>query len=122
MPSTLALRAYRWGEGPPSRARAHSHAPAPFVSPLSLCVVNVRVVRSPVFAGTGIAGQAWNTLNLSSSSEDCLYVNVYAPVDATAHSQLPVLLYLHAGEFRYGTSNDAENNWCRLAPPSLPAL
>lgn len=66
---------------------------------------------SPVFAGTDIAGQAWNTLNLSSSSEDCLYVNVYAPVDATAHSQLPVLLYLHAGEFRYGTSNDAENNW-----------
>jgi hypothetical protein len=68
-----------------------------------------------VFNGTDIAGQAWQTLNLTSSSEDCLYVNVYAPVNATG--LLPVLLYLHAGEFRFGTSNDAENNWWVLRCP-----
>lgn len=60
--------------------------------------------------GLGTA-PAWETLNLTVCSEDCLYINVYAPSSRTASTPLPVMLYLHAGEFRYGTSNDAESNW-----------
>jgi len=52
---------------------------------------------------------AWNTLNLSNSSEDCLYLNVYAP-DGAKRS-LPVMVYMHAGEFRFGAANDAESSW-----------
>ena len=58
---------------------------------------------------------AWNTLNLTESSEDCLYLNVYTPTTITATTQkksattLPIMVYLHAGEFRFGTSNDLES-------------
>lgn len=55
--------------------------------------------------------KAWISLNLTISSEDCLYVNVYTPSSASANSKLPVMLYFHAGEFRFGASNDQENNW-----------
>jgi carboxylesterase type B len=60
-------------------------------------------------------GAAWNTLNLTSSDEDCLYLNVYVPATATTSKPLPVMVYLHAGEFRFGSSNDLEN-----ACPILP--
>ena len=53
---------------------------------------------------------AWPSINVTSSSEDCLYLNVYTPVGKEMAS-LPVMLYLHAGEFRFGSSNDQESNW-----------
>jgi len=54
-------------------------------------------------------GPAWNSLNLTHSSEDCLFLNVYSP---DRHGLLlPVMVYLHAGEFRFGASNDQESNW-----------
>jgi len=54
----------------------------------------------------------WNSINVSRTSEDCLTVNVYAPPLANQNAgPLPVMLYLHAGEFHLGSSNDAENNW-----------
>ena len=51
---------------------------------------------------------AWETLNLESSSEDCLTLNVYAPPTSTG-ALLPVMVYMHAGEFRFGASNDDES-------------
>mmetsp|Transcript_131556 Transcript_131556/g.409009 ORF Transcript_131556/g.409009 Transcript_131556/m.409009 type:complete len:573 (+) Transcript_131556:3-1721(+) len=59
--------------------------------------------------GVGKYGPAWNSLNLSTSSEDCLYLNVFSP-DGVGQP-LPVMVWLHAGEFRFGASNDGENNW-----------
>ncbi len=50
---------------------------------------------------------AWPSINVTDSNEDCLFINVYAPAQASA---LPVMVYLHAGEFRYGSSNDLESN------------
>ena len=35
-------------------------------------------------------------------SEDCLYLNVYAPVSATASSKLPVVVWIHGGAFTVG--------------------
>ena len=65
---------------------------------------------------------AWTTLNLTNSNEDCLYLNVYAPANPVSSSPadaegggggglVPVMLYLHAGEFRFGAANDAENGF-----------
>lgn len=52
---------------------------------------------------------AWNSINVTNSDEDCLYLNVYAPAAAT--ETLPVMVYFHAGEFRFGSSNDRESAW-----------
>ena len=38
--------------------------------------------------------------------EDCLYLNVYAPREATNTSQLPCLVWVHGGAFEFGTSNE----------------
>lgn len=58
---------------------------------------------------------AWNTINVTHASEDCLYANVYAPSvsvrKGSAADPLPVMVYFHAGEFRYGAANDAESAW-----------
>ena len=50
-------------------------------------------------------------------SEDCLFLNVYAPATATPHSKLPVFLWIHGGALVSGTGADydpsvmvAENN------------
>lgn len=42
---------------------------------------------------------------------DCLFANVYVPAGTKRDAKMPVMVYLHAGEFRFGASNDQENNW-----------
>jgi carboxylesterase type B len=39
-------------------------------------------------------------------SEDCLFLNIYTPLDATPASKLPVLLFIHGGSFVEGSGND----------------
>jgi para-nitrobenzyl esterase len=43
-------------------------------------------------------------------SEDCLFLNVYAPADATAKSQLPVMFWIHGGGFAGGASSEPRHN------------
>jgi len=43
-------------------------------------------------------------------SEDCLYLNVYAPVDATEKSKLPVMFWIHGGGFAGGGSSEPRHN------------
>lgn len=38
------------------------------------------------------AAKGWNTLNMTQCSEDCLFVNVYVPKDATPTAALPVMV------------------------------
>ena len=38
-------------------------------------------------------------------SEDCLYLNIYTPQEATNTSQLPCLVWIHGGGFEIGSSN-----------------
>lgn len=58
-------------------------------------------------------GPGWASLmpGIANASEDCLFINILAPLQPAVPGPLPVMLYLHAGEFRYGTSNDAESNF-----------
>src|ERR1700761_33244 len=42
----------------------------------------------------------------ASSSENCLYLNVYTPRATSARTRLPVMVWLHGGAFDYGESND----------------
>lgn len=43
-------------------------------------------------------------------SEDCLYLNVYAPADAKEDAKLPVMFWIHGGGFSGGGSNEPRHN------------
>lgn len=43
-------------------------------------------------------------------SEDCLYLNVYAPATADSKSKLPVMFWIHGGGFSGGGSNEPRHN------------
>ncbi|KAF5377414.1 hypothetical protein D9757_009716 [Collybiopsis confluens] len=40
------------------------------------------------------------------TSEDCLFANVYVPINATSHSKLPVMIWFHGGGFQTGNSQN----------------
>lgn len=44
------------------------------------------------------------------SSEDCLYLNVYAPATASGKSNLPVMFWIHGGGFSGGGSSEPRHN------------
>jgi len=72
-------------------------------------------------------GPQWGSIGgVPTASEDCLYLNVYAPkktipttttTATTNTSGLPVMVYYPAGQFMWGSANDAEN-WIA---PQTPA-
>ncbi len=43
-------------------------------------------------------------------SEDCLYLNVYAPATAGSNSKLPVMFWIHGGGFSGGGSDEPRHN------------
>jgi para-nitrobenzyl esterase len=46
----------------------------------------------------------------SGGSEDCLFLNVYTPADATDKSKLPVMYWIHGGGYSGGGSNEPRHN------------
>jgi para-nitrobenzyl esterase len=43
-------------------------------------------------------------------SEDCLYLNVYAPAGANAKSKLPVMFWIHGGGYTAGSGSEPRHN------------
>jgi para-nitrobenzyl esterase len=43
-------------------------------------------------------------------SEDCLFLNVYAPVTASKTAKLPVMLWIHGGGYAGGSGNEPRHN------------
>jgi para-nitrobenzyl esterase len=43
-------------------------------------------------------------------SEDCLFLNVYAPADATSESSYPVMFWIHGGGYSGGGSSEPRHN------------
>ncbi len=43
-------------------------------------------------------------------SEDCLFLNVYAPADAKEKSKLPVMFWIHGGGYSGGASSEPRHN------------
>jgi para-nitrobenzyl esterase len=46
----------------------------------------------------------------SGPSEDCLFLNVYAPADSTEKSKLPVMFWIHGGGYSSGASSEPRHN------------
>lgn len=44
------------------------------------------------------------------ASEDCLFLNVYAPANATGKSRLPVMFWIHGGGYSGGASSEPRHN------------
>jgi para-nitrobenzyl esterase len=44
------------------------------------------------------------------SSEDCLFLNVYSPANASQTSKLPVMLWIHGGGFAGGSGDEPRHN------------
>ncbi|KAJ7683530.1 alpha/beta-hydrolase [Mycena rosella] len=60
------------------------------------------------------------TATTSTTSEDCLFGNIYVPIATTATSALPVLIYFHGGGFEGGSTRDAPPE--NLVQPSAKPL
>lgn len=50
--------------------------------------------------------QYGSPFGLASMSENCLYLNVYAPAGSSRGSSLPVMVWIHGGDLTAGESND----------------
>jgi para-nitrobenzyl esterase len=46
----------------------------------------------------------------SGPSEDCLYLNVYAPAGTTSKSKLPVMFWIHGGAYVGGSASEPRHN------------
>ncbi|MGA3134575.1 MAG: carboxylesterase family protein [Terracidiphilus sp.] len=46
----------------------------------------------------------------SANSEDCLFLNVYAPAGSKAKSKLPVMFWIHGGGYSGGASSEPRHN------------
>ncbi len=54
----------------------------------------------------------WDDITFEDSgpSEDCLFLNVYAPADAKAKSKLPVMFWIHGGGYAAGASSEPRHH------------
>jgi para-nitrobenzyl esterase len=54
----------------------------------------------------------WNDMTFQDSgpSEDCLFLNVYAPAVSNANCKLPVMFWIHGGGYAAGASSEPRHN------------
>jgi para-nitrobenzyl esterase len=57
-------------------------------------------------------GHVYNDMSFPDNrpSEDCLYLNVYAPADANSKSKLPVMFWIHGGGYSGGSASEPRHN------------
>lgn len=65
---------------------------------------------------TDAPGMAFRSLSMS---EDCLYLNVWAPAASPANGKLPVLVYFHGGGFASGDGSEPRYDGSHLAARGL---
>ncbi|CAD6187279.1 unnamed protein product [Caenorhabditis auriculariae] len=60
--------------------------------------------------------------NGQGNSEDCLFLNVFSPIDTTSSSKLPVYVYIHGGGFVQGSGNMGAGMYPNLINPGKIVL
>ncbi|KAJ7039383.1 alpha/beta-hydrolase [Mycena alexandri] len=75
-----------------------------FRAPVSPPTTHLGNVNASNFAATCIA--TTQSATTSTTSEDCLFGNIYLPITTTPTSALPVLVYFHGGGFEGGEARD----------------
>ncbi|HZB89598.1 MAG TPA: carboxylesterase family protein [Terracidiphilus sp.] len=64
------------------------------------------------FGARCVQGEVFDDMVFQDSgpSEDCLFLNVYVPADATARSKLPVMFWIHGGGYLGGSGSEPRHN------------
>ncbi|MGA3082861.1 MAG: carboxylesterase family protein [Terracidiphilus sp.] len=64
------------------------------------------------FGAHCVQGHVWDDITFQDSgeSEDCLFLNVYAPAGAKANSKLPVMFWIHGGGYKAGAGSEPRHN------------
>jgi len=64
------------------------------------------------FGGHCFQGHIYNDMTFpdAGESEDCLYLNVYAPAGAKSKSRLPVMFWIYGGGFAGGSASEPRHN------------
>jgi para-nitrobenzyl esterase len=64
------------------------------------------------FGARCVQGHVWDDMIFQDGgeSEDCLFLNVYAPAGSTPKSKLPVMFWIHGGGYKAGASSEPRHN------------
>jgi len=64
------------------------------------------------FGARCVQGHVWDDMIFQDrgESEDCLFLNVYAPAGATVKSKLPVMFWIHGGAYKAGAGSEPRHN------------
>ncbi|KAL1410756.1 hypothetical protein Q8F55_001698 [Vanrija albida] len=83
--------------------------------PDGVCRYTIRYGTAARWANAAAATSAGNPLTSATQSEDCLYITLYVPVDATSTDRQPILAWLHGGAYSYGSDSAAGFDGAGLA-------
>lgn len=79
-------------------------------------------VRDAIVFGLDCAQAGWGDstgMIKHNSSEDCLYLNVWAPADARVKAKLPVMVWIHGGGFVGGSGSAPETYGDKFASQGI---
>ncbi|THU75852.1 Carboxylesterase, partial [Dendrothele bispora CBS 962.96] len=114
-PNTVAYLGLAYAEPPLGDRR--------FRAPLPLNETRVReetgggVVDATEYPNFCVQGPIGGTDMGGAGTEDCLKINVYAPVGAARGDDLPVLVYIHGGGYVFGNpANWPFDHWIHQSP------
>ena len=68
---------------------------------------SARIVRRPAFHAARV--------DLETSSEDCLFINVWRPAGAEPDAKLPVMVWIHGGAFVFGSGSSPGSSGVQFA-------
>eukprot|EP01060_Flectonema_neradi_P025409 TRINITY_DN341_c9_g1_i1.p1 TRINITY_DN341_c9_g1~~TRINITY_DN341_c9_g1_i1.p1 ORF type:complete len:663 (+),score=112.95 TRINITY_DN341_c9_g1_i1:65-1990(+) len=81
-----------------------------FHSPQEVSPWNGTLITKDFKAPCAQLGPAWNSLqDIRESTEDCLFLNVYSPTTLKPGKPAPIMMYVPAGQYMWGASDDVEN-------------
>ncbi|KAK7461830.1 hypothetical protein VKT23_008260 [Stygiomarasmius scandens] len=114
-PNTVAYLGLPYAEPPLGERRFR--APLPLNTTRVQLETDGQVVDARQYPDFCIQGPIGGTDMGGAGSEDCLKINLYAPVGANRDSNLPVLVYIHGGGYVFGNpANWPFDHWIHQSP------
>ncbi|KAK0484751.1 alpha/beta-hydrolase [Armillaria novae-zelandiae] len=80
-------------------------------APVSPPTIHLGEVNATSYGPTCISTSQSSTVNFNKTSEDCLFGNVYVPIDSDPSTPLPVLVFWHGGGYQGGNSHSYTPEW-----------
>ncbi|KAF8871765.1 Alpha/Beta hydrolase protein [Infundibulicybe gibba] len=114
-PTTVAYLGIPYAEPPLGERRFR--AALPLNTSRITASANGKVIDATKYPDFCIQGTTGGGDAGGAGSEDCLNVNIYAPLGAKKGSNLPVLAYIHGGGYVFGNpANWPFDHWIRQSP------